>query len=134
MVVLTPGAIEVAGEGATGESQRAWIEVIERLLLDRVAGERRDGAVYQRLQLAVLVTPRPAPSHATRCDLAATLTGQAADPPSGWLLDLPPNRLLQQSPSDELLGTWLSKITHHGGLILAGFSAVVNDLQDVQYR
>lgn len=142
MIVLAPGAIEVARKRAAGESQGARIEVIERLLLNRVAGERRDCAVDQRHQLAILVTAGPAPTQPTRRDLTPAFAGQAADPPAGWLLGQAPrsplgsrdghaqDRLLKQSLSDELFRKRLTEITRHGGAIGISRSAGSDSLGD----
>jgi hypothetical protein len=77
--VLAPGTGKVTGVGASGESHRAGVEVIERLLLDRVAGKRGDRTVDQRVDRAIPVLPRAAPAELAIGKQAAPLAGQAAD-------------------------------------------------------
>ena len=75
---MTAQPVEVARKGATGESQRARIEVIEGLFLDRVAGKGGDRAIDQRVDRATPVLPRAAPTCLSVSQQAASLAGQAA--------------------------------------------------------
>jgi hypothetical protein len=36
VMILTPGTSEITGVGTSGQSDRAWIEVVQRLLLDGI--------------------------------------------------------------------------------------------------
>jgi len=93
MPVLTPRAVEVGGPRPGGERYRAGVELMQRLLLDGVAGEGGDRAIDQGAKRAFAILPRAAPAPLALRDHVAPFAGEAADAAAG--------RFLQRGRSDE---------------------------------
>ena len=86
-VVLAPRTGKVAAPAPHGQGTAAWVKMEERLFFDGIGADRRDIAVFQRVQSAVQVLSCAAKSGPAGGYGTQSLTGAAYNPVISVLIE-----------------------------------------------
>ena len=88
-MVLTVQAAEIAARTGDGEALGARMEVVERLLLNGVDGQRTRPSIYLAEQHTALIASAPTDACPALADVAMVWAEQTLQPPIVQLLIIP---------------------------------------------